>query len=113
MSGWPARRLRVVAPHPVMRRSSRTGESLRLVLRLLERDGTRCSYCGRPFSRKVRPHLDHRVPRCRGGKKNLANLVLACRPCNEAKGDMAEAEFRASPALEALRRSVPVGSVAT
>lgn len=57
---------------------------------LLLRDGATCAYCGRvlgtglPFSR---PTLDHVVPVVRGGTDALANLVLACRPCNLAKAD--------------------------
>ena len=54
------------------------------------RDGASCFYCGRqlatgePFSR---PTIEHVVPVSRGGSNALENLVLACKPCNLAKGD--------------------------
>ena len=33
------------------------------------------------------PTLDHVVPASKGGAAEYANLVLACRACNERKGD--------------------------
>ena len=53
---------------------------------LVERDGDRCHYCGSGFTEVNSPTIDHLVPRSRGGNNRLANLVLACRPCNHAKG---------------------------
>lgn len=32
------------------------------------------------------PTLDHKVPKSKGGKDNLGNLVLSCRSCNAKKG---------------------------
>jgi hypothetical protein len=32
-------------------------------------------------------HVEHVIPRCRGGASNLANLVLACPGCNLHKSD--------------------------
>jgi 5-methylcytosine-specific restriction endonuclease McrA len=37
--------------------------------------------------------LDHQIPRSRGGGRG-PNLVLACRPCNGAKGSMTVEEYR-------------------
>lgn len=36
---------------------------------------------------------DHKVPRAKGGKHGR-NVTLACRRCNDEKGDMSVAEFR-------------------
>lgn len=53
----------------------------RIRLRVLERDGWKCAYCGAP-ARSV----DHVIPRARGGTHDLGNLVAACRSCNSRKG---------------------------
>lgn len=44
-------------------------------------DGPYCTYCGVPAE-----HLDHVIPRSRGGTSNDDNLVPACARCNLAKG---------------------------
>jgi len=57
-----------------------------------------CPYCGRlvlPESFSV----DHRTPPGRGGRHTLANLLVCCPACNEAKGLLKEAEFRELLAL--------------
>lgn len=38
--------------------------------------------------------LDHRIPLARGGTHGLANLALACLPCNHYKADLTEDEYR-------------------
>lgn len=43
-----------------------------------------CTYCGRPINGKGT--LDHLVPRCRGGRNVVENLVLSCGNCNSSKG---------------------------
>lgn len=56
--------------------------------KLTRRDGKRCYYCHRPFTcRLVGATIDHVVPRCLFRTNALAHVVLACRPCNEAKAD--------------------------
>jgi 5-methylcytosine-specific restriction endonuclease McrA len=39
------------------------------------------------------PELDHVVPRAHGGSNKVANLVLACDPCNRTKRDRTYLEF--------------------
>lgn len=51
---------------------------------LLEQWQHRCSYCQ---ATGVPLEVDHVHPRSKGGSDRLANLVIACRPCNEAKGN--------------------------
>lgn len=49
-----------------------------------KRDGRKCHYCADengPF------HLDHVIPRSRGGLDTVENLVVACKSCNMDKGD--------------------------
>jgi 5-methylcytosine-specific restriction endonuclease McrA len=50
---------------------------------VLRRDQHRCQYCG------VRDRLtiDHVLPRSRGGRDAWENLVAACVPCNNRKGN--------------------------
>ena len=61
-------------------------------LAIYTRDGFRCTYCGRPVATARKPHLapllatlDHVTPREHGGSNEPANLVTACKPCNERK----------------------------
>lgn len=51
-----------------------------------------CGYCGRRVGRNTAT-LDHAIPVSRGGTDDLSNLVLACRPCNEAKADRTPREY--------------------
>jgi len=57
-----------------------------------ERAGGRCQYClmhqslqGATF------HVEHIIPRSKGGQTELANLTLACPGCNLHKADRLEA----------------------
>jgi 5-methylcytosine-specific restriction endonuclease McrA len=54
----------------------------------LAAQGGRCAYCGRPL-RASEATIDHVRPLSRGGADDQSNVVAACRPCNEAKDDMA------------------------
>ena len=56
---------------------------------VLERDQHKCVYCGRKADPEngVVLHVDHRVPRSKGGKDTKANLFTACEECNLGKSD--------------------------
>lgn len=71
---------------------------------VLFRDDFACVYCG---SRKGPLRMDHRTPVSRGGSSLKANLATACEDCDKAKGDMTEAEFRASPRFRGRERACP------
>ncbi|MCA9578129.1 MAG: HNH endonuclease [Polyangiales bacterium] len=74
-------RLRVPVPFRVQRiRFSR--------LNVLRRDGFACQYCGHEGTAKELT-IDHVVPKARGGRTEWQNVVTACRPCNQRKGDRA------------------------
>lgn len=45
-----------------------------------------CYLCGKPFTVNRAPTQDHVHPRARGGR-NQHNILLACYPCNNGKGD--------------------------
>jgi 5-methylcytosine-specific restriction endonuclease McrA len=51
---------------------------------VVRRDGTVCRYCGVECGGAF--DLDHVYPSSLGGKTTEGNLVVACRPCNRAKG---------------------------
>lgn len=50
------------------------------------RDGFVCQYCGVRISMRTGTR-DHVMPRSRGGRDVLSNVVTACHSCNGAKGD--------------------------
>ncbi len=57
---------------------------------LFARDGYRCQYCGQHRSElRGREFLtrDHVVPVSRGGANDWGNVVAACSPCNNRKGN--------------------------
>src|ERR1041384_3182882 len=62
-------------------------------LRIYMRDKVRCQYCGekKPASELT---LDHILPRSRGGDNSPVNIVTACVPCNNRKGNRTPAEAR-------------------
>ncbi|MFG2501785.1 RNA-guided endonuclease IscB [Streptomyces sp. NPDC048441] len=59
---------------------------------LLAVRGRACAYCG---ATSVPLNLDHIHPSSRGGSSRISNLVLACVPCNQAKGSKPVAVFLA------------------
>ena len=54
---------------------------------VFKRDGFRCRYCGVSVDDGAILHVDHVVPRSRGGADCLDNLVTACVECNLGKSD--------------------------
>lgn len=54
--------------------------------RVIARARWRCEYCHAPQARSAYTfHLDHILPRAKGGTAVLENLALACALCNGAK----------------------------
>ena len=51
--------------------------------------GSQCVYCGRDAS-----HVDHVLPRSRGGADAIENLVPSCARCNIEKGSRTVDEWR-------------------
>jgi hypothetical protein len=61
------------------------GVNQTLKQKILRRDKWRCRFCGRPGGELT---IDHIVPRARGGHQyKKANLVAACRRCNQYKAN--------------------------
>jgi len=57
---------------------------------LLEKFGRKCCYCG---VKDVPLEIEHITPKSRGGSNRVSNLCLACRDCNQRKGNQTAAEF--------------------
>lgn len=62
--------------------SSRGAAWNALRLQVLQRDNYTCNYCGNEAT-----EADHVIPKNKGGKDELINLVSACRRCNGSKQD--------------------------
>jgi len=59
---------------------------------LLEKWGRRCAYCQKE---DVPLEVEHIRPKSLGGSNRVSNLTIACRPCNERKGNKPIEEFLA------------------
>lgn len=57
-----------------------------IVFQLAYRDGARCYLCGQGRIAGDPFEVEHVRPRAAGGSDDLANLRLAHRSCNRAKG---------------------------
>lgn len=87
----------------------------KLIFRL-HAENPNCRYCDRetlpprPDGKAEFPltaTIDHMIPRARGGGgADVGNVTLACRDCNELKGNMTVDEF-----AEAVHRAVERGRV--
>jgi 5-methylcytosine-specific restriction endonuclease McrA len=67
---------------------------------LLEKFHRRCVYCG---ATAVPLQVEHVVPKARGGTNRVSNLVIACGPCNIAKGAQTAEEW-GHPEVQAQAR---------
>ena len=71
------------------RELGRAYRKVEIIKFLVERDGLVCSYCGLliedPFDGR-RVHVDHRIPRVKGGSSEVDNLQLLHALCNTRKG---------------------------
>jgi 5-methylcytosine-specific restriction endonuclease McrA len=44
----------------------------------------KCYYCSKKVGERY--DVDHVIPVSRGGRNDISNLVIACKPCNQSKG---------------------------
>ena len=58
----------------------------------LQLQGHRCYWCKTKFGKYT---VDHYIPLTRGGSNWPDNIVMACQPCNSAKGNKLPEEFYA------------------
>jgi 5-methylcytosine-specific restriction endonuclease McrA len=77
-------------------------------LKILERDHNCCQYCGldgnASFENALVMSVDFVVPRAHKGKKDSANLVACCRPCNMIKGTKVYKNFEDAKKYVLARR---------
>lgn len=57
---------------------------------LLEKWKRTCAYCGKS---NIPLEIEHIIPKSRGGTNKVSNLTLACRDCNQKKGNKTAREF--------------------
>lgn len=57
---------------------------------LLEKFNRKCCYCGK---QNIPLEIEHIIPKSRGGSNKIDNLCIACRPCNQDKGNKTAEEF--------------------
>ena len=63
-------------------------ERIRFKYWLYWKYGPECAYCHKFYDWRHALTIDHIQPRSKGGAiRDIRNMVLACRACNEAKGD--------------------------
>jgi 5-methylcytosine-specific restriction endonuclease McrA len=81
---------------------------------ILARDQYSCQYCGAQPP-KGQLTLDHVIPRSRGGGDSWDNIVAACIPCNQRKGDRRPEEagmsLRSQPAAPRYAAVVLLGKM--
>jgi HNH endonuclease len=65
------------------------GEWIPLVVKILERDGNSCTYCGTNEGLTA----DHVVPLTRGGTNDESNLTACCISCNTKKSNKLVSEW--------------------
>jgi hypothetical protein len=70
---------------------------------VFERDGGQCQYCRlKQLGQGATFHINHVVPRAKGGMTLLTNLVLQCPHCSLRKADKTEAADPVSHQVVAL-----------
>lgn len=59
---------------------------LKLRFQLLQQANFSCQYCGRKAP-EIILEVDHKYPKSKGGLDKIENYSVACRDCNNGKGD--------------------------
>jgi 5-methylcytosine-specific restriction protein A len=81
------------APEDHIRREKAKARELRDSQWWRQQVGTgKCHYCGEKFE-KSELTMDHMIPIVRGGKSSKSNVVVSCKPCNNAKKYFTPAEM--------------------
>lgn len=65
----------------------RPRSGVRRRFKILSKFGFTCQYCGRKAP-EVILHIDHIIPRSKGGSNNSENLTVACMDCNFGKSNL-------------------------
>lgn len=60
---------------------------VKLRFEIMKRDNFTCKYCGRNvIDDNIKIHIDHIIPKNKGGKEIYNNLIVSCESCNLGKG---------------------------
>lgn len=73
---------------------SSDGTLTREILRDMISRATTCEYCGCNLA-ETKKSFEHKIPLSRGGKHSIANVIVACWPCNRAKHALTPEEWAA------------------
>jgi len=74
---------------------------------IIWRDQNRCQYCTKDFESRALT-IDHVLPRSKGGRNTWANLVAACKKCNQKKGNKTPDEANMRLVREPMRPKASV-----
>lgn len=61
---------------------------------VFQRDNWRCVACGRNSENGIILHIDHIIPRSKGGQDHLDNYQTLCETCNIGKGNRDQTNLR-------------------
>lgn len=61
---------------------------------MFKRDEWKCVACGRSTEDKIILHIDHILPRSKGGKNEMTNYQTLCETCNIGKSNKDETDLR-------------------
>lgn len=61
---------------------------------VFQRDGWRCVACGRTPEDNIILHIDHIIPRSKGGKDTFENYQTLCSTCNIGKSNRDQTDLR-------------------
>ena len=67
------------------------------------RDNFTCQYCGRTPKDNVILHVDHIIPKSKGGKNTVDNLITSCVYCNMGKRDILLEQYD----LDKIKKLIP------
>lgn len=64
-------------------------------LLVYSKTNSRCAYCGKQLPKdSIDATIDHVIPKTKGGRNNIENLLPCCRSCNTSKGVKTLEEYR-------------------
>jgi len=80
---------------------------------ILERDGYKCVICGRSASEGYELHIDHILPKDKGGKATIENGQTLCSVCNFRKKNYNQTESGKKMFIRLWQRAGEIGDEKT